>query len=134
MNNIYSQLKNHLDELKLAQVTNHLDEYIDLVNKDKKTMTEALYELFAYEVEAKKIRTMHSCVKVAGFPAIKTFDDFDFSFQPSINKQQMKQFKYLDFVEKKENILFIGTPGVGKTHLAIAIGVEAARLKEINDS
>lgn len=65
--------------------------------------------------------------KVANFPFIKTFDDFDFSFQPSINKELILNYKYLSFLEKKENLIFIGSPGVGKTHLATSIGIEAAK-------
>ena len=55
---------------------------------------------------------------------MKGFEDFDFNFQPSINKDQILDFKNLRFVEKAENILFLGNPGVGKTHLSIAIGLE----------
>lgn len=72
---------------------------------------------------------MNACVKVANFPFIKRLSDFDFSFQPSINKEQIMNFKYLQFLEKKENIIFIGSPGVGKTHLATAIGIEAASMR-----
>jgi istB domain protein ATP-binding protein len=66
-------------------------------------------------------------VKVANFPYIKTFEDFDFSYQPSINRGQILDFKNLRFLERKENILLVGTPGVGKTHLATAIGIEVAK-------
>ena len=54
-------------------------------------------------------------------------DDFDFSFQPGINKKELLEFTSLGFIERNENILFVGTSGVGKTHLATAIGVECAR-------
>ena len=75
-------------------------------------------------MEEKKIK--HS-IQFAGFPFYKTLDDFDFSFQPSINKEEILDFKNLRFVEKAENILFVGSPGVGKTHLAISIGIENAK-------
>lgn len=70
---------------------------------------------------------MSACVKVANFPFLKTFEDFDFNFQPSINKEQIISYKYLDFINKCENILFVGSPGVGKSHLATSIGIEAAK-------
>ena len=65
-------------------------------------------------------------IKVANFPFFKTFDDFDFSFQPSINKSEILDLKYLKFIENHENIIFVGPPGVGKTHLATSLGMESA--------
>lgn len=70
---------------------------------------------------------LNACVKVANFAYIKTLEDFDFSYQPSINRGQIFDFKNLRFLERKENIRLVGTPGVGKTHLATAIGIEAAK-------
>ncbi|CCQ92866.1 conserved hypothetical protein [[Clostridium] ultunense Esp] len=60
---------------------------------------------------------MNGCVKVASFPFFKTLEDFDFDFQPTVNKQQIMDLASLRFIENNENILFVGTPGVGKTHL-----------------
>ena len=66
-------------------------------------------------------------VKVAGFPHLKEMSDFDFDFQPKINKQQFLDFLSLRFLENNNNIVLIGNSGVGKTHLATAIGIAAAR-------
>lgn len=66
-------------------------------------------------------------VKVAAFPHLKEIKDFDFSFQPSINKEQILDFTTLRFIEQKENIVFLGSSGVGKTHLATSIGIVAAK-------
>ena len=74
------------------------------------------------EIELRNEKAIYGCVRTAGFPFLKTFEDFDFSFQPSINKEQIIDFKNLRFIENKENIIFVGCPGVGKTHLATAIG------------
>lgn len=63
----------------------------------------------------------------AGFPFEKTINDFDFSFQPSINKSEIEDYTTLRFMENNENILFIGSSGTGKTHLATSIGIEAAK-------
>ena len=65
-------------------------------------------------------------MRTAGFPFQKRFEDYDFDFQPSVNKEKILDFKNLRFIENQENIIFVGTPGVGKTHLAISIGIEAA--------
>ena len=88
-----------------------------------------IYELTKLEVEAKEIRAMNACVKVANFPFIKTMNDFDFSFQPTLNRDMIRGFTDLRFIKQKENILFIGSPDVGKTHLSVAIGVESAKHK-----
>lgn len=66
-------------------------------------------------------------VHAAAFPFVKTLADFDFSFQPSVSETQMQEFCSLGFMEKAENIVFLGSSGVGKTHLATAIGIAAAR-------
>ena len=123
----YNKLINNLETLKLLKIKNNIDKYIDLVNDHKKDLVDCLYELTEYEIlNLEEKRKLHS-IQFAGFPYIKTFEDFDFSFQPSINKQEILDFKNLRFIENKENILFVGSPGVGKTHLATAIGIENAK-------
>lgn len=64
-------------------------------------------------------------MRTVGFPFQKIFENYDFDFQPSVNKEKILDFKNLRFIENQENIIFVGTPGVGKTHLAISIGIEA---------
>ncbi|SER50750.1 DNA replication protein DnaC [Granulicatella balaenopterae] len=123
----YIKVKNNLEELKLKQMHLHLDDAIEQYNSGNSTLTELLLVLTNYELKAKEERMINSCVRIAGFPYLKTTDDFDFNFQPSINKKQILGFKDMRFVDNKENILFIGNPGVGKTHLATSIGIEAAK-------
>ncbi len=128
MNN-YNKLINNLETLGLIKTSQLLDKYIDSINDGSKTIIDALYELSESECSLRAERAMNACVKVANFPFIKTLDDFDFNFQPSINKEQILNFKYLNFITKNENLIFIGSPGVGKTHLATSIGIEAAKAR-----
>jgi len=127
MQNNYNKLINNLNDLSLIKISNNIDKYIPLINNGDKNVVDSLYELTQMEIDLKSERAMNACVKVANFPFIKTFDDFDFSFQPSINKEQIVNYKYLQFIEDKKNLVFIGSPGVGKTHLATSIGIEAAK-------
>lgn len=126
MNN-YVKLLNNLEELGLLNIKASIDKYIDLINSGNKSIVDALYELSNLEINAKSDRAMQACVKVANFPFLKEVTDFDFDFQPAINKQQILDLMTLRFIENKENIIFVGSPGVGKTHLATAIGITAAQ-------
>lgn len=130
MNN-YTKLLNNLDYLNLQNIKNNLDKYIDLVNDKEKNFVDSLYELTNMEVGFVKDKRMNASIKVANFPYFKTFDDYDFSFQPSINKEKILDLKNLRFIENNENILFVGSPGVGKTHLATAIGVETTKNRKL---
>ena len=129
MNN-YVKLINNLEILKLGKIKEHLDPYIELINKKEKNIVDALYELTNLEIELMNEKAIYGCVRTAGFPFLKTLEDFDFSFQPTINKEQILDFKNLRFIENKENIIFVGSPGVGKTHLATSIGIEAAKNRD----
>src|SRR5215470_9587085 len=70
-------------------------------------------------------RGVESRLKLARLPWVKTLDQFDFDFQPSIDRKQLRELAGLSFVERAENVVLLGPPGVGKTHLAIALGVKA---------
>jgi DNA replication protein DnaC len=78
-------------------------------------------------MDLREKRAINACVRIANFPYIKTFQDFDFNYQPSIKKEQILDFQQLRFLEQKENIIFIGTPVVDKTHLSVSIGEAAKR-------
>lgn len=126
MNN-YNRLLNNLEMLKLIKIKDNLDQYIDLINKKDKNIIDSLYELTNLEIKNMEEKRMLHSIQFAGFPFMKSLEDFDFSFQPSINKEQILDFKNLRFIERNENILFVGSPGVGKTHLATSIGIENAK-------
>src|SRR5690625_5892990 len=105
----------------------HLDETINFMNNKQLSFVNTLIKLSDYEIDMKEINMVRSMVRVAGFPHHKEIKDFDFSFQPSVNQEQILDFTSLRFIERKENIVFLGTSGVGKTHLATSIGIAAAK-------
>jgi len=129
--NIYNNVLNNLDELKLEKIKSCLADYLDSIKSRELTPLEILKDLTDMELEAKKVRSAKSRIGIANFPYERTIQDFDFDYQPSINKREILDLATLRFIEQKQNILFIGSPGVGKTHLATAIGMEAAQKRYI---
>lgn len=127
MNSSYNKLVQNLEYLKLKQMMIHLDETIDFMTNNELSFTDTLIKLTDYEIDMKEVNMVKSMVKVGAFPHLKEIKDFDFEFQLSINKQQILDFTTLRFIEQKENIVFLGTSGVGKTHLATSIGIAAAK-------
>lgn len=114
MNNQYFKLNINLETLKLYEMKNSLDSIIERMNKGEINFTEAMHELTEREIEFQKQRAKVAIIKVANFPFQKTFDDYDFSFQPLLNKSEILDLKYLRFLDNRENVLFLGPPGVGK--------------------
>ena len=98
----YTKIIDGLTDLGMHKMQEYIDHYIDAVNNGDKSFSDALEELISIEKENNKIRAINACVKVANFPFIKTMDDFDFSFQPGINKKELLEFTSLGFIERKE--------------------------------
>ncbi len=117
------KLINGLSDLGIEKMQEYLDHYSELVNKGEKSFSEALDELVDIEKKNKQIRRDTINLYIANFPFIKTMDDFNFDFQPNLNKKELLELSSLGFVENKENVVFIGSSGVGKTHLATALGI-----------
>lgn len=126
-NSIYQQTMNNLSLLNLSQMGLHLEEIASKVGAEGWSFTEGLLKLTNYEVDFKESSAAQSMIHAAAFPFVKTVKDFDFEFQPSVSEPQIQEFCSLGFMEKAENLVFLGSSGVGKTHLATAIGIEAAR-------
>lgn len=83
--------------------------------------------LLRTEAAGRQVRKQSMMTRLAGFPAIKTFDDFDYAFATGVKKSQIDELAGLGFIERQENVVLIGPSGVGKTHLAIALGYRAAQ-------
>jgi DNA replication protein DnaC len=123
----YQHLLHNLEYLKLKQMTLHLSEVIDFSVNNQMSFIDTLIKLTSYEIDVREQNMIQSMVKVGAFPHLKEIKDFDFNFQPSLNQQQILDFLTLRFIEKNENIVFLGPSGVGKTHLATSIGIAAAK-------
>lgn len=123
----YQQLMNNLSYLKLDEMNNHLDETINYINKNEVTFIDGLIKLTNYQIDLKEKNMINAMIKVANFPFLKEMKDFDFSYQESINQKEVMDFLNHRFIENKENIVFLGNSGVGKTHLATSIGISTAK-------
>jgi len=122
----YNQLINNLDNLKLLKMRELLPAYLDDAIIKNKSFVDIFKELTDQEVAFREERARLINLTISHFPYHKRLDDFDFGYQPSINKTQILDLASLRFVEQVENILLIGNSGVGKTHLATALGIEAS--------
>lgn len=121
MNDVLKQL----DYLKLKSAYNYLNR-LNIENKIEESELSGIHRILDEEVKAKEENNKLYNVKVAAFPFLRTIDDYDFSFQPSVKKEKIESIIESTFYEDATNICFIGHPGTGKTHLAIAIGYSVA--------
>lgn len=123
--NVYEQLRGQLAHLRLGAVSEQLAGALEQAQQQKPSYTRFLHDLLACEVAADKSRRLEARLRFAKFPEHKTLDQFDFDAQPSIDRRLVEELATLRFIEEKANVLLIGPPGVGKTMLAIALGIKA---------
>ena len=128
---MYANLVNNLDELGFTEVEPYLSEYLTKVSKENVSVQDALINITDREIKLRNKRAAQIQVAVSHFPYVKSLEEYDYTFQPSVNKAEIKDLATLRFLEHAENILFFGTPGTGKTHLATALGIEAAKHRNI---
>lgn len=125
MNNKINILEEDLKYLKLTKTYELLENKLNN-NELSNEVIEFLQIMCTTEKEQKHLSATNAVVKVSNFPHLKEIEDFDFNFQPSINKEKVLELCELQFIDRNENIVLVGTPGVGKTHIAISIGLKAA--------
>jgi DNA replication protein DnaC len=120
------RIRENLTALKMKHTLLILDNYLERAVKDELNIVEVLDHIFLEEADNKRKRAYETQLMTSGFPLKKGLKEFNFDFQPSIDKRQIEELATMRFLENGENIVFLGPPGVGKTHLATALGMVAA--------
>lgn len=128
MNKIIDNINNACNILRIPAIAQNYQAIADMAAKSNLSHTEYLAKLLEYELVNKDQRSRNMVLKMAHFPSIKTLEGFDWQ-SSSINKTQIMELSTLRFVENHENIIFLGSSGTGKTHLAISLGYLATQQK-----
>jgi DNA replication protein DnaC len=119
------RLQDNLKRLKLIRAADVLDTIIENSKKNNSSYSAFLDHLLEEEVAAKEKRRFQIAMRTAGLPSAKTIEEYDFSFHPHLDKKSVMELFDLEFIPKHENVIFLGPPGVGKTHLAISLAIKA---------
>ena len=119
----YERVHESLIILGLETIEHTIDNYLE--NAMDRSIVEILDHLLSEEVKSKRSKRYETKLKYAGFPFRKIMDEFDFSFQKSIDRSVIDDLMTMRFIHNHENVVFLGPPGVGKTHLSVALGMRA---------
>jgi DNA replication protein DnaC len=121
------RIRRHLVGLKMPRALEILDHIVRQLERGEISPLEAVDALLGEELTLREGRRVRAALKMGRLLNIKTLDGFDFSFQPSLDRNRILTLAQLEFVDRREVVHFLGQPGCGKTHLAVALGVEAVR-------
>jgi len=119
------ELETLLDKLKMEHLETQLDALCEQAAQREMDYKTFLAEALRLEWQGRFQRGIETRLRQSRFPWNKTLEQFDFDFQPSLDKRQVRELAGLSFVERAHNVVILGPPGVGKTHLAVALGVKA---------
>jgi DNA replication protein DnaC len=111
-----------LRRLQLTHLRDTLAATLSEAAKEKWTYLEFLDRILTRELDAKQGKRVRMALQIAHFPCVRTLEDFDFSFQPSVDQRLVRELAAAHFIAHGDNVLIFGPPGVGKTHLAIGVG------------
>lgn len=123
--NRLNEVKSLLKELRLTEIHNKIETILSETASNEKSPLELLECIFKLESQSRRDKSRTKRLKQAGFPALKTITEFDFGFQISVPKHHIQQVMDMCWLEQAYNVMFLGPPGVGKTHLAIGLGIAA---------
>ena len=121
------RIRSQLADLKMPGALEALDGVLSSIDGGSLGAAEAIETLLGAQIGLRNNRRLQTAMRSSRLPAIKTLGDFDFTFQPSIKREQIESLHELGFLERQENVIFLGPPGVGKTHLAISLAIAAAQ-------
>jgi len=121
------QIRAMLADLKLPGSLEAVDGVLSDADGGTLSAAEAIERLLGAQITLRNNRRLQTAMRASRLPAVKTLDDFDFAFQPSIKREQIENLHELTFIERKENVVLLGPPGVGKTHLAVSLAIAAAQ-------
>ena len=119
------ELEGLLEKLKMDHLEAQLDAVCEQAAKQELDYKSFLTQALSTEWKGRHLRGIETRLRQARFPWVKTLDQFDFDFQPSLDRRQVRELAGLSFVERTHNVVILGPPGVGKTHLAVSLGVKA---------
>jgi DNA replication protein DnaC len=110
------RLRTTLTPLNLTAIDARLESLLENASKKEPAYADFLLETMSTEADARRQRYLKTPLQLAHLPYVKTFDQFDFAFQPSIDERQVRELRTLRFVHEASNVILLGPPGVGKTH------------------
>ncbi|MCJ7538580.1 MAG: ATP-binding protein, partial [Desulfobacterales bacterium] len=124
---VLDRIESNLTRLRLPKIREILERVLNVAEKQDKSHLSFLDELLEEEVANKEQRRVETALKISGLPFIKSIDEFDFTFQPKLDRQKVMSLFDLVFIQQKWNVIFLGPPGVGKTHLAVSLALKACQ-------
>jgi DNA replication protein DnaC len=119
---VRARVEERLLKLRLGAVAQRLDGILSQAARAEPTYLDFLDQILTEETEAKQKKRVAMGIQIAHFPTVKTLEEFDFKFQPSVDQKLVRELATGRFIAGAENVLMFGPPGVGKTHLAIGLG------------